>query len=244
VAHQFAPLKIIQVCIDDDAGYAQLAEAEQKLHIAQPGDLTVILSVPAPPSPPAEEEKGRAAEHKQRTEQLVLASTLERRDVEQYLAAVVKRLRNPAEGKGRLEPDVSAFAAEVFGKGARAEAGPDNTAEHNRYYAVFAGTKRVGWIVDAFRHVGCPTCNDMQFLMAVSGAEPKVLLIRPQRDLERLAVRLDDSASKTFLEQFKGRNPETSQIKVDAVSGVTKTCRLYEGAVRDALAEIQKREKQ
>ena len=58
-----------------------------------------------------------------------------------------------------------------------------------------------------------------------------------------MLLKLDDPESAAFLAQFHGRTPETSQIRVDALSGVTKTCRMYEHAVREALAEIQKREK-
>ena len=240
VARQYAPLKITKVCMDDDAGYRKLTEAEQKLHIAQPGDVTVVLSAtyPAPADEPATGPKSKAS-----TEQLALTSSCERREVEQCLATVVKRLRNPAEGKGRLETDVPVFAAEVFGKAARVEALADERAEHCRYYAVYYDAKRAGWIVDAFRHIVCPVCNDMQFLMAVGAPELQVLRIRPQRDLERLAGKLDDKESEAFLDQFKGRGPETSRIKVDAISGATKTCRLYESTVRDALAEIQKRDR-
>ena len=247
VAQQYAPLRITKVCIDDDAGYRQLAEAEQKLHVYEPGDLTVVLSAtyaaPLPPTPSRSGEGAGGGQPKTSTEQLALSSTGARREVEQCLAAVVKRLRNPDEGKGRLESDLPAFVAEVFGKGATVKAEPDDKAAHSRYYTVYHEGKRVGWIVDAFRHAGCPVCNDMQFLMAVSAPELKVLLIRPQRDLERLAVSLDSKDSQAFLDQFKGRAPETGQIRVDAISGATKTCRLYESTVRDAMAEIQKREK-
>jgi hypothetical protein len=261
VARKYSPLKLTKVSIDDDAGYRQLFEAEQRLHVAQPGDLTVVIRAVLS-SPPVGEDRGELAQPrgrggqeeggtagaspaaaKESTEELALTSSDERRDVEHSFEAVIKRLRNPDEGKGRVESNVPAFAAEVFGKAARLEAQPYNAADHNRCYAVFEGAKLAGWIVDAFRHIACPVCNDMQFLMAVSAPDLKVLLIRPQRDLERLAAKMDDKDSQAFLTQFKGRGPETSQIKVDAISGATKTCRLYESAVRDALAEIQKREK-
>jgi len=240
VARQYAPLGISKVCIDDEAGYRQLAEAEQRLHVTQTGDLTVVLTATC--AAPAD-EPGTKANSKASTEQLALTSSCERRDVEKCLATVVKRLRKPAEGKGRVEADVPVFAVEVFGKAGRVEALADVKAEHFRYYAVYYDAERAGWMVDAFRHINCPVCNDMQFLMAVSSPDLKVLRIRPQRDLERLATTLDNNESEAFLNQFKGRGPETSRMKVDAISGATKTCRLYESAVRDALAEIQKREK-
>ena len=220
VAQQYAPLKIVEVSIDDAAGYAQLEEAEKRLHIASPGDITLVIG------------------------QVALTSRGQHREVETYFGSVVKRLRNPQEGKGRLAPDAAEFAGGVFGTGVSVEPAPDHQAEHYRYYAVLRAGKRIGWVVDAFRHVNCPTCNDMQFLMAVSVPDLKVLLIRPERDLERLAVKLSDQESGAFVTQFVGRTPATSQVRADAVTAVTKTCRMYENAVRDALLDIQKREQQ
>jgi len=220
VVKQNPRLKLTKVCIDDDAGYWQLAELEQKMHINPPGELTLVIG------------------------EIALTSKEERRDVEKCFGGVVKRLRFPDDGKGRLEPDVSAFAREIFGKDATVDPSPDPKAEHSRYHPIGVGGKRAGWVVDAFRHITCPTCNDMQFLMAVSVPEAKVLQIRPQRDLERLAAKLDDQESSAFLAQFKGRTTAAAQQRVDAISGVTKTCHMYESCVREALAEIQRREKQ
>jgi hypothetical protein len=247
VAKEYAPFKVIKVCIDDDAGYRKLAEAEARLHIAPTGDLTAVIRVvQLPPEEPQVRERTQTqpkAAPKPSVEEIWLTSRNDRRDVEKCFAGIVKRLSDPKDGKGRLNPDVAPFAREVFGKDAVLEPSPDDKAEHNRYYPVAIDGKRVGWVVDAFRHIGCPTCNDMQFLMAVGLPEVKVLQIRPERDLERYATKVDEPQSGAFLNQLKGRTPASAQVRADAITGVTKTCHLYESTVRDALAEIQRREK-
>lgn len=235
VAKEHAPFKVRKVCIDDDAGYRQLAEAEQRLRIEPTGDLTAVIRVVVPPV-------GRVG-NSPHTEEIWLTSRNDRRDVETCLAGIVKRLSDPKDGKGRLTLDVAPFARDVFGKDAVLEPSPDDKAEHNRYYPVALSGKRVGWVVDAFRHIGCPTCNDLQFLLAVGLPDVKVLRIKPERDLERYATKLDAQESDTFLNQLKGRTPASAQVRADAITGVTKTCHLYESTVRDALAEIQRREK-
>lgn len=220
VVRETPGVTVRKVSIDSDDGYWELHAAEQRLHLIESGDLTLVVG------------------------DVALISKGARREVEKCFGPMVRRLRDPNDGKGRLPVDLDAYAAEVFGKDARlAPAGDakDDSAPY-RYRAVTSGDAKVGWVVDAHRPVICPTCADMQFLLAVALPEIKVLDLRPRRELERYGADIEKDESKLFLAQFKDRTPAAA-APVDVITGATKTCRMYAAAVKEILAALQKREK-
>ena len=113
----------------------------------------------------------------------------------------------------------------------------------DRLAPVIVGGKRVGWVIDAFRHIKCPTCIDMQCLIAVGLPKMRVLKVQPQRAIERYGVPIDEEDAGLFVMQFEEWTPTTPTVRVDAVVGATKTSRTYEAVVRDVLKQIKKREK-
>jgi hypothetical protein len=211
-------LKLSKVSFDDVQGYWQLLVLERSLGIDPTGDLTLAIGT------------------------IALTSKGKRRDVERYFGGVVRSLRFPDKGRGRLQVDPAAFARKAFGKQAVVEGVVDKRAK-DRFFRVTMDGKRVGWVVDAFRHITCPTCIDMQCLIAIELPGLRVLKVRPQRGIERYGVPVDAEDTDLFVIQFEEWTPTTPQVRVDAIVGATKTCRMYEFAVRDVLRRVKARER-
>jgi len=217
VLRAYPDLKLAKVSFDDVHGYWQLLELERSLAIDPTGDMTLAIGT------------------------IALTSKGTRRDVEKYFAGVVRNLRYPDKGRGRLKVDPLPFARQLFGKEVVTEA-VEPQGKADRSYRVLLGGKPVGWVVDAFRHITCPTCIDMQCLIAVARPGMRVLKVRPQRHIERYGVELDEEMSGIFLEQFEEWTPATPRVRVDAIVGATKTCRMYEVVVREVLKRIEQEE--
>lgn len=218
VARANPDLKLTKVSFDDVQGYWQLLELERGLAIEPTGDLTLAIGT------------------------IALTSKGKRRDVERYFGGVVRSLRFPEKGRGRVEVDCAGFARDVFG-GEASIKGDGEPGVRDRFFLVTVDGKRVGWVVDAFRHITCPTCIDMQCLIAVALPEMRVLKVRPQRNIERYGVPVDEEDTGLFVDQFEAWTPSTPPVRVDAIVGATKTCRMYEVVVRDALKRIQQDER-
>ena len=218
-AQRFAgKITLEKVSLDVEDGYRRLARVEKEIPIEHPGEVTAVVGRFALTS------KGR-----------------ERRDVEQHLAAVLARMLEPGEIKRRREADATAFAREAF---ANPEAQTAKAGEQLGmvYFEVQAGAKPVGWVVEVYRAIHCPVCSDAQFLVAVSPAL-KVLALKPVRELELWGAPMEPKQAEAFLAQFVGRDPER-RVKVDAVSGATKTSLAYAQAVAEVLSELKRRSEQ
>jgi len=212
-------LKLTRVSFDNVQGYWQLLDVERRLDIEPAGELTLVIG------------------------NIALTSKGSRRDVETYFGGVVRALRDPDKGRGRIRVDHSAFVRKTFGAEATAtfEGKPDGD---DRLAPVIVGGKRVGWVIDAFRHIKCPTCIDMQCLIAVDLPKMRVLKVQPQRAIERYGVPVDAEDTGMFVDQFEEWTPATPAVRVDAVVGATKTCRTYVAVVRDVLKQIKRHEKE
>lgn len=219
VAKQNPDLKLKKISFDDVQGYWQLLEAERTLSIHPTGDLTLTIGT------------------------IVLTSKDARRDIESYFAGVVKSLRSPDQGRGRLKTDRAAFARRIFGPSAAVDPAEKQDAG-DRFYEVTTEGKRVGWVVDAFRAIACPVCIDLQCLIAVGAPDVRILAVEPQRGIERYGVPLDAEDTGLFVGQFKDRMPASPAVRTDAIVGATKTCRTYEIVVREVLKCVQQREQE
>ncbi|HYF51584.1 MAG TPA: hypothetical protein VEJ63_19375 [Planctomycetota bacterium] len=215
VAKKFPRLRVEKKSIDTDEGYKELAETEKRNLIKETGDLTLVMGP------------------------LTLTSKGKRRDVEEYFEPMVARLLDPAQGKGRLKADVPAFVKDIFGDGATAHMLPPTTNENILYFRVEKDGNTIGWVADAFKQIVCPVCNDVQVLVATS-AELKTLALRPVRELERWGKPLDEKQTSDFMSGFKAKTPK-DQIKVDGISGATKTNRAYEALVMEVLGDLKKK---
>jgi len=214
VAKKFPRIRITKTSIDDEAGYKQLAAAEERNLIKDSGDLTLIMGP------------------------LALTSKGKRRDVETYFEPMVTRLLDPNAAKGRLKADVPAFVKEVFGADAAAQMLPPEADDNILYFRVQQGGKDVGWVADAFKAIACPVCNDVQTLIATD-SEFKVIALKPVRELEKWGAPLDEKTTAGFTAQFKDKLPK-DEIKVDGISSATKTTRAYEYVVSEALKHLQR----
>ena len=205
--------------MDTEEGQKKLAEAEKDHAITARGDFTFIFG---PYS---------------------LVSKDDKREVELYMESMVARILNPDPVKGRLTTDMPAYAREIFGKDATVEAVvPPQTEQLVLIDRVSSGGKFVGWAIDAFHPIICPICSDTQFMMAVD-PDFKTLDIRPLRQLERRARKLEETETDAFLKQFKRVLPSTEALKVDGISGATRTSIAYEQAMNEIIAELKKEQK-
>lgn len=217
-ARKYPRLQIQKISIDTDEGYHALAEAEKRNLVKDHGDITLIMGP------------------------LTLTSKGERRDIETYFEPMVERLLNPSEGKGRLPADVPAFVKEIFGAEATTHMLPPTTNENILYFRIEQDGRDIGWVADAYAPIACPVCNDVQMLVATD-AGLKVLDLQPVRNLERRGVPLSAKETRSFTAQFKGRKPG-KEIKVDGISGASKTTRTYENTLADILQDLRKVKKQ
>ncbi|HEY3319628.1 MAG TPA: FMN-binding protein [Planctomycetota bacterium] len=208
-------LSVRKVSIDDAEGYNELSTIEQQRHISDTGDITLVIGA------------------------YTLIDKGERREIETYFPPMIRRILTPNAGKGRLSPDISKYAGEIFGKEAKIE--PAQKTDDVLLYSVASGDKRVGWVADAFSLITCPTCNDTQFLAAVRVPELKIIDVRPVRELERLGLSLDAKETAAFVSQFKGLSPQSNAAKVDIISGATKTSVGYQAAINKILDELKRR---
>lgn len=210
-------IKVIKVSIDTPEGYKQLAELEKSLPIREPGELTLVMGP------------------------LHLMSKGARRDVENYFESMVRRVLTNDAGKGRLDVDVKPFAFEHFGKDAKLEEFNPDPQAHIASYTVLKDGKSAGYVVDAYRHIACPLCNDVQFLMAVGLPDLKILDVRPSRAMERYGAHLSEAEVAKYTGQYKGKLAKET-VAVDGVSRATSTSRTYEATVNEILQQLKKRE--
>jgi hypothetical protein len=212
-------VRLGRIDIDTEDGRKKLAEAEKDHAIKESGEFTFIFGPYA------------------------LVSKGDKRDVELYMEPLVGRIINPDPVKGRLSPNLGDYAKEIFGKEASVEAiatpQKDQLVLIDR---VTSGGKFVGWAIDAFHPIICPICSDTQFLLALD-PNLKTLDIRPLRQLERRALKLDDTETSKFLNQFKRVLPTTEDLKVNGISGATRTSLAYEQAMNEIIKELKKQEK-
>ncbi len=162
------------------------------------------------------------------------------REVELYMEPLITRILDPKPAKGRVPANVGDYVKEIFGKTATEETiGTPDKDEKIVYHKVSSGGKQVGWVVDAYHPIKCPICSDVQFLLAVD-PDFKTLDIRSMRQLERRGRKLEDAEAAKFLGQFKKQLPTKDDLKVDALSGATKTTVAYEEAMNDIINELKK----
>jgi hypothetical protein len=210
-----AKVSVEKVSYDDPAGYARLAKLEKELPVEKPGELTAAAG------------------------NFALTSSGERRDVENYLAAVLARMLGGADLKKRRAAEVAEYAREVFRQAQAVE--KDHEKLGGVYFRVTADGRLLGWVVDAYRTIQCPVCYDAQFLVAVAAApELKVVGVQPIRELELYGKPVSGGLAMTFLRQFEGRTPR-STCRVDAIVGATKTSLAYERGITEILLELQAR---
>lgn len=214
VVKKFPILRVEKISIDTDEGYQKLAAAEKANGIEKRGDITLVSG------------------------SLTLIDTDERRDIETFLEPMLDRLLHPEKAKGRLKADVKGFAKDVFGHGVAVEALPGTPQDATVYHRIKKDGKDAGWVVEAYRPIGCPVCNDSQFMLALD-SELKTVDLRPVRELERWGRKLDEKESAAFTKQFKGRTADGKAVAVDGISGATKTTHTYERAVAEILKEIK-----
>jgi hypothetical protein len=213
-AKRFPRMRFEKISIDTDEGYQKLAAAEKQNLITKTGEITLVMG------PLSLTDKG------------------ERRDIEKYLEPMIDRILHPEKAKGKLQADIAAYVKDVFGKDATTEALPAKEQDHTIYYRVKNDGKHAGWAVEAYRHIGCPVCNDAQFMVALD-PEFKVIDLRPVRELEIMGRKLDEKETAAFTGQFKGKTADGKEVKVDGISGATKTTHAYEYALTDILKEIR-----
>ncbi len=202
-------LRVARVSIDSDEGYRQLAEAEKRLKIAESGEVTLVLGP------------------------LFLTSKDKRRGIEMYFGPMLQRVLKPEAGKGRLPADVPAYAKKHFGADAAVEALPDDGKQNIKYHRICKNGQAAGWVADAFQPIGCPVCNDAQALIAVSHPDLALIDVTPVRELERLGRKLEEKEQGAFTSQFKGHSLKKAEVRVDGVSGATKTSLAYEALIRE-----------
>jgi hypothetical protein len=211
-----AKVSVEKVSYDDPAGYARLAKLEKELPVEKPGELTAAAG------------------------NFALTSSGERRDVENYLAAVLARMLGGADLKKRRAAEAAEYAREVF-RQAQAAVEKDHEKLGGVYFRVTADGRLLGWVVDAYRTIQCPICYDAQFLVAVAaGPELRVVGVQPIRELELYGKPVSGGLAMTFLRQFEGRTPRSTN-RVDAIVGATKTSLAYERGVHEVLLELQVR---
>lgn len=206
-----------KVSIDSKEGYARLVRAEKELNIA-PGDRGDVTAV-----------VGHFA---------LLNKGKNRRDIENYLARVLKRMLIQDDLKQRRKADVEAYAKEALGE--RVTVKKETESESRIYYRAEEDGKFVGYVVDIYHVIWCPVCADAQFLMAVNSSL-KIKDVRPVHELEVYGVPLDAERARKFLDQFKGRDPDKKVKTLDTVSGATKTSMAYDNAITQVLEELKKR---
>ncbi|MFH0938701.1 MAG: hypothetical protein V1899_05410 [Planctomycetota bacterium] len=208
-------LQILKVAIDDLAGYQQLIEAEKNLKIQPTGDITLVMG------------------------SIFLTSQGERRDIEKQFGPMIEQLFSAGEKKGRLVADIGAYIGEFFGKDASMKAETKDSNLNIVYYQVIKDGRQVGWVVDVFREIHCPTCADAQFLVAIELPELKVLDVRPIRPLEKLTGKLDEEETAKFTKQFKNRTRKDPDQKVNIISGAANVSHAYESAMNEIMQTLR-----
>ncbi len=225
VAGALSKLRITKISIDAADGYARLLAAEKRLGIKRPGEITLIMG-----------------KH-------YLINKGERKEIEAYFRSSAQRMLEPEKIKGRTPSEaqdrVKAFAVEAFGKDieiSRVPAGVDKSV-HLKLFRVSQGGKSKGWVADAFHHIQCPVCNDVQFLAAVEPDEIQIKRIKPVRRLERWGRPLDGKEQERFLGQFKALKAKQiakEGIRVDGISGATKTSNAYRSMATEILKAVSR----
>jgi len=210
-------LRLERINIDTASGADKLAEDEKQHNITNKGDLTFVFGP------------------------YYLTSKGERRDVELYMGPMVARLLHPELGKGRLPTDIGAYVKEIFGPTAVQESLKQDNNDI-RYYRIYKDGHQAGYAVDCYHPIGCPICGDVQFLMAVD-MKFTAIDMRPVRELERRGRKLDDAESSKFIKQFVRPLPKDDDLKVDGVSGATRTALHYEKAINEIIGELKNQEK-
>lgn len=161
--------------------------------------------------------------------------------VDKYLMSLLRRVFKPDEGKGRLDADARAFAAKVFGAAAAVEPITEEADARTRYYQASVNGKAVGFVADAFRELHCPMCNDTQFLIAIGLPELKILSLEPVRPIERWGHNLEAAETAAFIQKALTRTRDTKLEEADAITGATKTFRLYQVMLDDIRKQVAAR---
>lgn len=202
-----------KISIDEKEGYAKLREVEKAHKGEETGEITVVIG------------------------SLMLTSKGKRRGVEDKLGELLRRAFDEPGNKGRLPADAAAFAREVLGR-KDLELTQILDSDTDRVYEVRAGGKTVAWVIDAYRAIHCPICNDAQLLVLTSNDEvPAVKTIKPVRALELYGNPMSKERTDQLLKQFIGRTLK-KDAQVDVISGATKTTHAYEQGVVGALERV------
>jgi len=223
VGRELPQILFNKTSIDDEAGYIKLSAAEAERPGMVTGDVTVIIGP------------------------YVLTSRGDRRDVEKYLGSIMHRVLNPMAGKGRKQPDVIAYAAELFGKTVKIdtvilEAGVKDPLLDAEFYRITDNGNHVAWIANVYWPIACPICNDTQFLVALIPQTLKILDVRPVRELELSGREMLKKDTESFIGQFKGADATKGISRVDIIAGATKTSLSYQGGLNKVLETLRKLE--
>lgn len=203
-----------KISIDDKEGYAKLREVEKAHKGDETGEITVVIG------------------------SLMLTSKGKRRGVEDKLGELLRRAFEEPGNKGRLPADAAAFAREVLGR-KDLEVTQILDSDTDRVYEVRSDGKTVAWVIDAYRAIHCPICNDAQLLVLTGNDEaPAVKAIKPVRPLELYGNPMSKERTDQLLKQFIGRTLK-KDAQVDVVSGATKTTHAYEQGVVGALERVE-----
>ena len=177
---------------------------------------------------------------------IYLTSKGDKRYIEQCFAGAMKRLIGQMKGdnsfKGPLQVDLAAYAKEIFGAGVALKNIPGDKDDPISYHRVTRDGKPLGWVVDAYHSIGCPICSDAQFVLATDN-NLAIADLRPARELERWGAKLPDAETTKFVAQFKNKTPDAAPLKVDGISGATKTSLAYQATINAVLEALKKRAK-
>jgi hypothetical protein len=218
IEKKYTAVRLERISIDTPAGKSRLSDEENSHRLPESGgDLTFVFG------PYAVNSKG------------------ERRDVELYMGPMIDRLLDPTVAKGRKQVKVEDYVSDVFGPKATYErVGKED--HDNRYFRVTKDGVFAGYAIDAYRPISCPICGDVQFMIAINTSFTAID-IRPIRELERRGRKLDEPEMTKFLKQFLRQLPRDNDLRVDGISGATKTNFAYEKAMNELISDLKSLEK-
>lgn len=215
VGREFPRLRIARTRIDQEEGRKLLNQFIKEKRVKEPGEVTLVLGP------------------------YCLINDPKLQEVQTYFRSLVRRIHNPNEGKGRQDNDPAPFVRKVFGSECTFSQVRGPVGEACRYFVVRRDARDVGFVVDAFRTVRCPMCNDAQFLVAVQLPDCAILAVRPIKPFDSYGRDMEESKVAPFVQQLHGRSEDLRERKVDGVTGATRTSNAYHEALVEILGHIK-----
>jgi len=206
---QYPRLSFSRVSIDMASGYKALQADEQRLELKEHGEITLVIG------PFGLIDKG------------------DLHQIETIFPNLVARSIGPKTHKGRLQSNPAAFAKKVFDDEAVVELVKGAPEANLQLYVVRKEKEQLGWIVDAYHPISCPVCSDAQCLVALELDDLKVKEVEPVRGLEFYGNPMAKDDVHKLVKQFSGQKLSKDLVKVDEISGATKTSFAYESILND-----------